>query len=103
MRQFTAEDVRRVLANPIYVGMGPFPAVAEEDLWIKGNVRRMEEEGIQETFAFILKMFQESVPDLDPPEPDTYVDEAKENPSDALRHLLGDLRDLVGEPPGQPG
>ena len=44
--QWTEEDVRTVVTNPIYVGMGRFPAIMEVELFARVGVRFVKEHGL---------------------------------------------------------
>jgi hypothetical protein len=95
MRRWTAEDVRKMLTNPVYAGMGPYPALVEEEVWLKSNAIRIEREGAKAVVESVLMRFQETFPDLRAPAAGPYVEEAENDPDAALRHLLADLRDLA--------
>lgn len=41
--EWTEADVQRILSNPIYVGIGNYPQVSTENVWIKAQKRRAEE------------------------------------------------------------
>jgi len=58
---WTEADVRRILSNPIYVGMGPFPRIVADDLWITAQVRRVEEHGVRPTLRAIRTALHESL------------------------------------------
>jgi hypothetical protein len=94
-RRWTAEDVRKMLTNPVYAGMGPYPALVEEEVWLKSNAIRIEREGAKAVVEGVLMRFQETFPDLRTPAAGPYVEEAESDPDAALRHLLADLRDLA--------
>jgi hypothetical protein len=92
---WTAEMVRAVLTDPIYAGMGPYPALVGDDLWLDVNVRRIGEEGAEAVVESVLERFWEMFPDLQIPNGRSYTGEAKANPRAALRRLLTDLRELA--------
>ena len=54
-------EVRRILSNPIYVGIGPFPAIIAEDLWIRAQVRLVEEHGVRPRLRAIRTALHESL------------------------------------------
>jgi hypothetical protein len=43
---WTANDVRAILHNPVYVGLGPFPALIDEATWLAVQERMMREDGL---------------------------------------------------------
>jgi hypothetical protein len=51
--QWTEQHVREILHNPIYVGMGPFPALIDEATWIACQERLFRNEGVQPTLQHI--------------------------------------------------
>jgi hypothetical protein len=91
----SADDVKKILSNPIHAGVGPYPSIVPDEIWIQANARRVREEGPAEAVHSILDAFQETFPHLQLLEPDTYVKEAEGHPQVALQRLLSDLRDLV--------
>jgi hypothetical protein len=92
---WTAEMVRAVLTDPIYAGMGPYPALVGDDLWLDANVRRIGEEGAEAVVESVMERFWETFPGLQIPDGRSYTGEAKANPRAALRRLLTDLRELA--------
>jgi len=92
-RRWTEQDVRKMLSNPIYTGMGPFPAAIEEDLWVSSNELRIIREGAAEALALIVDNFEEVFPHLPRPEVEQYVQDAEAFPESTLRRLLVDLRE----------
>jgi hypothetical protein len=94
---WTAEMVRAMLTNPVYVGMGPYPRIVEDDLWLNTIVVRIEREGAAATVESVLLQFRETLPGLPVPDAASYVRQAESNPRAALRRLLSDLRELADE------
>jgi len=94
-KRWTPDDVRKMLTNPVYTGVGPYPAVIEEETWLKCNVRLIEETGTRDVVESILARFQEVFPDLDVPQVEEYTRQAAEEARPALRRLLTDLRARV--------
>jgi hypothetical protein len=91
----SVDDVKKILSNPVYAGLEPYPSIVPDETWIEANAHRVREEGPAEAVRSILDAFQETLPFLQPLEQDTYVKEAEDHPQVALQRLLGDLRDLV--------
>jgi hypothetical protein len=94
---FTADDVRAILTDPICAGMGRFPAIVEDDLWLDANGRRIGEEGAATVVESVLEQFGEAFPGLQTPAARPYIRQAGCDPRAALRRLLTDLRDLAAE------
>ncbi len=93
--RMSVDDVKKVLSNPVYAGLGPYPSIVPEETWIQANARRVREEGPAEAVRSVLDAFQETFPHLQLLEPDTYVEQAEGHAEVALQRLLSDLRDLV--------
>lgn len=51
---WTADDVRRVLVNPTYAGIGPFPKVVEREEWILAATRMINEIGARKFLEAML-------------------------------------------------
>ncbi len=59
--QWTAQQVREILCNPIYVGMGPFPALIDEATWIACQERLFRDEGVQPTLQHIRQVLTDTL------------------------------------------
>lgn len=46
-------DIKNIICNPIYVGIGPFPQILTDDQWIKCAERSIQEMGAQ---VFLIRM-----------------------------------------------
>jgi hypothetical protein len=51
---WTPDDVRRVLVNPIYAGIGSFPKVVEREDWIQAATRMINEIGARKFLEAML-------------------------------------------------
>jgi len=91
-KRWTPDDVRKMLTNPVYTGVGPYPAIIEEETWLKSNVRLIEETGARDVIESILARFREVFPGLDVPDVEEYARQATEGAEVALHCLLVDLR-----------
>jgi hypothetical protein len=40
--QWTEDMVRGILCNPLYAGMGDFPRIVEDDVWVATAVKAIE-------------------------------------------------------------
>ena len=90
--RWTPDDVQEMLTNPAYAGVGPYPAIVEEEVWLKSNVRLIEEIGTRAVIESVLARFREVFPGLDAPDGEEYVRQAADEAEAALRRLLVDLR-----------
>ena len=95
MSKWTPADVKGLIANPVYAGMGPFAALVSEEVWLEAVLRLMARQGESATIDDILAQFQEVFPLLVAPDADEYVQQAKQDPRAALCRLLMDLRELA--------
>lgn len=93
--KWTADDVRKMLTNPVYAGMGLYPPIVAEDLWLASNVVRIAKEGAEAVVESVLMQFRETFPEVQIPDATPYVQQAQGDPPNALRRLLTDLRNLV--------
>ena len=94
-RRCTPDDVQEMLTNPVYAGVGPYPAIVEEEVWLKSNVRLIEEIGTRAVIESVLARFLQVFPGLDVPDGEEYVRQAADEAQAALRRLLIDLRARV--------
>ncbi|RLC56547.1 MAG: hypothetical protein DRI80_16120 [Chloroflexota bacterium] len=93
--RWTPEVLKEMLTNPVYAGIGPYPAFIEEREWVEANVRLIEEEGAEPIIENILARFQEVFPLLPLPDTEPYIRDANVNPSATLHRLLAALRAIV--------
>lgn len=64
--QFTVEQIRAILVNPIYCGMGPFPRVIEDDKWVRAFAKLLRREGIERTLRLMLSELRNALDAVDP-------------------------------------
>ena len=98
---FTPDDIRAILTNPVYTGIGPFQAIVDEETWLDVNVAIIAEEGAPETIQCIVAQFEESFPDAPNLDAGAYIRQTDRAPRDALRRLLSDMRCAVESPNDQ--
>lgn len=92
-RQWTAQDIENIRLNPIYVGMGPYPATVSEELWIAGTLLDIQRKGAVYTIRRIFELWGETFGlATNAQDYADYVDKVKQEPEAALRQLLADLR-----------
>ena len=53
------EAIRGILVNPIYTGVGPFPRLVEDAVWIRSCARLIEEEGANQFLVNLLYVLRE--------------------------------------------
>jgi hypothetical protein len=103
----TVGDLQRMVANPIYAGIGPYPAILPEATWLDAANRSAREVGhrpyldtLREEFQKALQTTGQALPDWLAAE--TWLDEAERQfeaqPQTYLKDLLKRLRaDLGGQ------
>jgi hypothetical protein len=52
------EDVKGVIHNPVYTGMGAYPVVVDESVWVKSAIVAIEEEGTEEFLRRMLAVLR---------------------------------------------
>lgn len=55
----TIKDVRGILCNPIYAGIGPYPAMISDKEWIAAAQRLIEDEGTEQFLVNLLYCLRE--------------------------------------------
>ncbi len=95
--RFSADDIRDMFTNPIYVGIGPYDASIGEETWLDVNVRMIKEEGAKLIIKSIQKKFKDTFTYIGTLDTELYIDQAQHNPRAALIHLLTNMRDLTQE------
>ena len=100
--QWTPSALRDMLTNPIYTGMGPYPAIIQDNDWLDANAKLIEEDGSEVVIRSIMARFQETFPGLQVPDVDLLVQHApQQGPRETLLRLLAELKSrastVVGE------
>ena len=54
------EQVRGVISNPCYAGIGPYPPLVPEDAWIHTAARTIASEGAEQFLVNMLEMLRQS-------------------------------------------
>jgi hypothetical protein len=58
--ELTEEKVRGMLCNPIYAGLGPYPAIVTDEQWVTCAKQMIEEEGPEQFLVNLLYCLRES-------------------------------------------
>ena len=59
----TIAEVRGIMCNPIYAGVGPYPALVDDETWVSCAAKLIREEGGAEQFLVdMLHMLRASWP-----------------------------------------
>jgi hypothetical protein len=75
----TEQDFEDILSNPVYIGIGPYPQIVDEDKWLEAAKVRAENDGVEHAIEQSLKMLRRTryLPDIGQPE--TYIETANED------------------------
>jgi hypothetical protein len=57
----TPEMFRSMVCNPIYTGMGPFPALIDDETWVHAATRAVEEDGAEQFLVNMLYVLRQSL------------------------------------------
>jgi hypothetical protein len=60
LHAMTAEAIKGMVINPIYAGVGPFPRMVEDEAWVRGCERVIEEEGPEQFLVNLLYVLRET-------------------------------------------
>jgi hypothetical protein len=60
MHELSPEAVKGILVNPIYTGVGPYPRLVEDAVWVRACAKLIEqEEGAQQFLVNLLYVLRE--------------------------------------------
>lgn len=57
----TPEMLRGLVCNPIYTGIGPFPAIVDDETWVHAAARAIDEEGAEQFLVNMLYVLRRSL------------------------------------------
>lgn len=58
--EMTPEKVRSLFCNPIYAGFGPFPALIDDDTWVRAAAQAIREHGPEQFLVNLLFVLRKS-------------------------------------------
>lgn len=61
-RTWTADDVTNLVSNPIYAGIGRYPAIVPEEQWIEAVAKLIKERGVESVLRDILNHLRQAFP-----------------------------------------
>ena len=61
--QLSPEAIKGILVNPIYTGLGLFPRLVQDDAWVRGCARMIEEDGAEQVLVNLLYVLRECLAD----------------------------------------
>ncbi len=59
--EMTSEKIRGMIANPIYAGVGPYPAIIDEEEWVRSAVKMIKTEGAAQYLVNMLYVLRKSL------------------------------------------
>jgi hypothetical protein len=59
--QFTEEEVRGTIANPIYAGLGPYPQMIPDEQWVRAAAQAIREDGAEQFLVNLLHVLRQSL------------------------------------------
>jgi hypothetical protein len=60
--QPSPQAIKGVLVNPIYTGVGPFPRLVEDAVWVRACTKLIEDEGPEQFLVNLLFVLRECLP-----------------------------------------
>lgn len=60
MGEITPEKVRSLFCNPIYAGFGPFPALIDNETWVRAAAHAIREHGPEQFLVNMLYVLRKS-------------------------------------------
>ena len=66
--EFTAAEIRGMVSNPVYAGIGKFPQIVPDEEWVKAAAISIRKEGIEQFLVNMLHMLRETFRDDEPSE-----------------------------------
>ena len=63
--EMTPEAIKGLLLNPIYAGVGPYPAIVEKRQWVCACEKIIEEDGAEQFLVNLLYVLRECFDDED--------------------------------------
>ena len=62
---FTPEEVRGMVCNPVYAGMGPYPSLIPDEQWVAAATVAIANEGSEQFLVNMLYMLRQTLGDGD--------------------------------------
>ncbi len=62
--------MRSLMCNPIYAGIGPFPKLIDDELWVRAASQMIKKEGVEQFLVNMLYVLRESWKTIEPDEGD---------------------------------
>ena len=59
--EMTAEKMRSLMCNPIYAGVGPYPALVDDETWVRAAAQMIKKEGSEQFLVNMLYVLRQSL------------------------------------------
>ena len=59
--ELTLGNVEALLCNPVYAGVGPYPAVVDDETWVRAAAKAMKEQGVEQWLVNMLHTLRASL------------------------------------------
>ncbi len=56
--EWTEKQIRGIICNPIYAGIGPYPAIVSDEQWIKSAAIQISNEGAEQFLVNLLSLLR---------------------------------------------
>jgi hypothetical protein len=57
----TEEKMRSLMCNPIYAGVGPYPALVDDETWVRAAAQMIRKEGSEQFLVNMLYVLRQSL------------------------------------------
>lgn len=54
-------QVRAILANPVYAGIGPYPMMVDDETWVRGAAKAISESGSEQWLVNMLFVLRQTL------------------------------------------
>lgn len=76
---FSGDDILDMVCNPVYAGMGPFPAIVTDDQWVAAVARVIESHGVETVLQRVVRNLNNAFGREDlVPDPQTWAESTAE-------------------------
>ena len=63
--EMTPDKIRGIACNPVYAGVGLYPAIITEERWIRTAAKMIDEEGAEQFLVNLLHILRQTFPTSD--------------------------------------
>jgi hypothetical protein len=58
---FTAEELKGMICNPVYAGIGPYPQLVDDEMWVRAAARMIKEDGAEQFLVNMLYVLRQTM------------------------------------------